>query len=162
MYLEAARAMLQFPPTKISWSIPQNRHGAFIWDEYGEEVSDWNAGPRRHAGLEEVHIRREGDDDFYFSYQGAAVRVPYRNERGDNLIAIHTLAGLVRKDSEFRFCLDSWHSSDVCFMVLPPRQWHELETEYGVEAVAFRFLKLDPDFATFCEAAFQDRQFDDD
>lgn len=154
MSMSLARALLQVPASESSWDCMLESQTMFIWDEHGEEVDDWNKMVAQAEGLPEVEVVQ--DDDIFYRYRDQQVLVPFQDERGDNLIGVHTLAKLVERDSDMRFCRDSWHSSDVAFLALSPAQWRLLEDEFGLEAVERRFLKIDADFETFCGLAFAD------
>jgi hypothetical protein len=150
MQLRAARAMLAIGQDQDSWDVILDDMDSFIWDENGDEVDTWNAMVGKRAGHEDVAVRQDdGIEAVSFSYMGKTVQVPYIGDREDGQIAIHTLAQLVRSDSEIRYCIESTHSSDKAFLALPPAQWKALEDEFGRDAVAYRFLTIAPDLDTF-------------
>lgn len=153
MPISLARAMLNVPASDSSWPRMLESQIEFIWDEYGEEVADWNKLVAAVEGLPEVDAEGDDDGNIFYSYRERSVLVPFEDEPGDALIGIHTLAQLVKADSELRFCRDSWGSSDVAFLALAPAQWQLLEQEYGRETVALRFLNLDADLEVFSAAA---------
>jgi hypothetical protein len=79
--------------------------------------------------------------------------VPLRFNRDDRWIAIHTLAMLVRQESDIRFCRDSSHSSDVAFLPMLPQEWVRLESAFDPALISRRFLQLNEDFDTFVAQA---------
>jgi hypothetical protein len=64
----------------------------------------------------------------------------------------------VKHDSDIRFCVDSWHSSDRAFIALPPVDWQALEKEFGKEEIAYRFLELPKDLQHFLDQAYTERE----
>jgi hypothetical protein len=156
MSFELARAMLQASAFEACWGMMMEDMGSFLWDEHGEQVEDWNRLFGHPSGLPELSETIDDDERVTYHFAGRSVVVPFLNERGDNLIGIHTIGDLVYPDSELRFCRDSWHSSDVAFLGLSPAQWKELEQEFGIAKVALRFARPDSDFDTFVETGFGD------
>lgn len=90
----------------------------------------------------------------FLTYRQTTVEVPLTHSRDDQLVIVHTLARLVRRDSDIRFCLDSHHSSDLAFLALPPGDWKALEKEFGTDTVAYRFLSLPEKLKEFEKKAF--------
>jgi hypothetical protein len=86
-----------------------------------------------------------------FTYKGRTQQVPVQYKHYDNAIAIHTLAQLVRDDTELRFCIDSGFNNVVAFLALPPSAWQALEADYGNDTVAFRFTALPADLESFID-----------
>jgi len=154
--IATARAMLAVPRTRSSMDYMNDHTEDFIWDDYGEEVQQWNSLVGAAAGLGDVQQRVEGGRDTYLSYKGVKVKVPLQFQRGDNTISVFTMAKLVQKDSEIRMCVDTWGNSEYAYLPLPPAAWAQLESEYGREAVAFRFLKLPATLDAFYAAASSD------
>ncbi|PWF46736.1 hypothetical protein C7C56_015595 [Massilia glaciei] len=151
--------MLALPRAQDSWTYIMEHAETFIWDEHGLEVEEWNAMAGKGAGFEDVTAtfnNPDEEDATFLTYKGKTVRVPLVHDREDNFISIHTLSQLVREDSELRYCIDSTHSSDVAFLALSPAQWRALESEFGREAVDFRFLAIGPDLEAFFKAAHAD------
>ena len=80
--------------------------------------------------------------------------MPLTHSRDDQLVIVHTLGRLVRRDSDIRFCLDSHHSSDLAFLALAPAHWKALEKDFGADTVAYRFLSLPEKLKEFETKAF--------
>jgi hypothetical protein len=155
MYSEAARAILNVPQDKCSWNnFIVSNDACFLWDSHGDEVEQWNKLADGKAGLDEAKIVYDQDGECCLTYKGRSVRVPLVGGREDNTIAIHTLSQLVAEDSEIRFCVDSSHSNDIAFLALPPNVWRMLESEFGIAAVAYRFLKMPASLEDFLQQAF--------
>ncbi|MDB5823450.1 MAG: hypothetical protein JWR21_2154 [Herminiimonas sp.] len=149
--IDVARAILKIPKNRDSWQNyiqKEQNEEQFIWPENGEQVDRWNELAGAGAGLQNVKkIVVKGKD--VLSYKGRTLRPPFVQDREDDTIEIVTLNRLVRPDSEIRFCVDSWHSSEIAFLPLPPVAWRALEAEFGVEAVAYRFMPLPDDMVKF-------------
>jgi len=158
IYLSAARAMLAIPEDQSSWDCICEDTKSFLWTD-DDTIEPWNeiavAG-----GLPQVEQRVDGEsaesERMFLTYKGNKVEVPLTHSRDDRLGILHTLGWLVRNDSEIRFCLDSYHSSDLAFLALPPQDWKALEREFGAKAVAFRFLAFPKDLEKFFEEAFSE------
>lgn len=155
MNVELARTILSVPKDENSIDHIFDNDACFIWDEYGDEVEQWNYIAGRITGLAEV-IHNGDADDPHFSYKGTSVRVPVLYDRGDNLLAVHSLSQLVKADMELRLCIDTVGNSEHAFMPLAPSEWRKLEAEFGLDNVKFRFLAVAPDFEDFDAAAFCD------
>ncbi len=61
-------------------------------------------------------------------------------------------------DGELRCCVDSI-GLKLAFLALPPAEWEQLEREFGVAAVAFRFMALPADTEAFLKSSLAARQF---
>lgn len=166
MSIETARAIVAIPREKSSWDYILERHDrpdgpdCFIWSDDEEFAERWNEIAGKAAGSEDVRVESTEDvgDAFalFFTYKGTKVQVPLSFSRDDGLITIHTLSQLVKTDSDIRFFVDSYHSSDLAFLALSPRDWNSLEAEFGVDAVAYRFLAIPRNFDDFVRQAFAD------
>lgn len=167
MSIEAARAIVATPREKSSWTYLLERQACpdepncFIWTDDEEFAERWNKIAGKAAGSADVGTEAKegvGDKTFalFFTYKGEKVQVPLSFSRDDGLITIHTLSQLVKADSGIRFVVDSYHSSDLAFLALSPRDWESLESEFGADAVAYRFLAIPQDFDDFFRQAFSD------
>jgi len=88
--------MLEVPRTRSSMDYMNDHTDDFIWDDYGEEVQQWNGLAGAAAGLEDVKQRVEDGGNTYLSYKGVTVKVPLQFQRGDNTISVFTMAKLVQ------------------------------------------------------------------
>ena len=150
-----ARMILAVPKNRSSWDDVMAReeyYDLFIWNAHGDETERWNELAGSGAGLAKVKREVVNGKDVFLSYKGRTLKEPLVNNREDNIIAIHTLNLLVKADSEIRYCVDSTGSSDIAFLALPPTDWRTLEKEFGVKAVAYRFMPLPDDLPAFQKA----------
>lgn len=155
MTLHFARSILKHDDDEARWELLCERQSELLWDEYGDEVEQFNRIARAFGLAEEAVI--EGmDADITMRYRGRTVAVPVFYDREDNLRAVHTLSQLARDVLEFRLCRDTVGNSENAFMMLPPAQWHELEQEYGRAAVARRFMPVAPSWDAFTREAFDE------
>ena len=153
MSLEFARAILRTHDEDERWELCCDGGEQFIWAEYGDEVDQFNR--LAVAFPEAVTAGLEGEnDDIRMRYRDRTVKVPLLFDRDDNLRAVHTLSQLTRADLEFRMLADTSGNSEQAFLMLPAAQWRQLEAEFGVAAVARRFMPVAPNFDTFREEAF--------
>jgi hypothetical protein len=152
--LDVARAIVAIPQNRSSWNdhIVEGDYRNFIWTGDGDQVERWNELAGAGAGLEDAVQRVENGEDVFITYKGRTLQAPVVQDREDDTIQVHTLNLLVKADSEIRFCVDSYHSSDICFLPLPPKDWRALEQEFGAAAVAYRFMVLPDDLAAFWKA----------
>lgn len=158
MSISAARSILAVPEDESSWDCILGERDSFIWTDDDQLVRTWN-GIAARSKLPPVGHRVDssaGDESEFLTYKGKTVEVPLTHSGDDGLIVLHTLARLVRQDSDIRFCVDSGHSSDLAFLELAPAAWKALEKEFGRKAVAYRFLPLPEDLAEFLEQAFSE------
>jgi hypothetical protein len=158
MQLETARAMLAVGQDASSWDTMLEATESFLWTD-ADVVESWN-GMAAQRGLPAVQVATKGDSAdearCFLTYGGKTVEAPSEHSVDVRLVDIHTLARLVKNDLEIRFCVDSFHSSDLAFLALPPGDWRALEKEFGVKGVAFRFLPLARSLDKFEEQAFSD------
>ncbi len=151
--IDIARTILAIPENRSSWEdviMLEAYSERFIWDAYGDEVERWNA----LAGARLQHVKREvvNGEDVFLSYKGRTLQEPLVGGREDNIIAIHTLNRLVNADSDIRYCVDSTGNSDAAFLALSPGDWRALEEEFGVQAVAYRFMPVPDDLPALQKA----------
>jgi len=154
----AARSILALSEEEDSWDFIKEEHDPFIWTDDDDTPERWNEITAK-SKLPRVGHRIDSsdkDEREFLTYKGKTVEVPLTHSRDDRLIILHTLARLVREDSDIRFCMDSYHSSNLAFLALPPADWKALEKEFGAKAVAFRFLAFPKDLKKFHEKAFSD------
>lgn len=161
MHLDVAREMLQMPRAESSWDCMTQNVEHFIWTD-DDPITSWNDDVAVGAGLSSVECRVQpvpgGHERVLLTYKAQSVEVPLTFSPDDSLVLAHTLAWLVKKDSDIRFCLDSWHSSDRALMALSPVEWHALEQEFGREEVAYRFLELPKSLQHFVDQAYSGRR----
>lgn len=156
MTIQIANSMLRLSKDEDSWNIIAKNPEPFIWDDNGFHIEKWNQLAGDEPGIEHVTVQFvEGEGEFQ-TYKGQTIQARLVYDRVDGLISIHALNKLVRSDSELRYCVDSYHSSDKAFLALSPAQWQKLEEEFGLDGVGYRFLKLDDDFNTFYEVMNSD------
>jgi hypothetical protein len=145
--------MLALSPQQDSWEhtmLKEEHERDFLWTGEGEAVERWND---LFAGKHEVgtvNATVEGrKENFFLAYDGCKLQAPVKHDRDDELVVVLTLNRLVKDVTEIRFCVDSWHSSDLVFLALPPGEWAALERESGAPAVAYRFMPLPDTMAAF-------------
>jgi hypothetical protein len=148
-----ARAMLALPPQQDSWEhymLKEAHEGEFIWTGDGEAVERWNELFAGKHDIGTVHATVEGKKEhFFLAYGDSKLQAPVRHDRDDEMVVVLTLNRLVKDITEIRFCVDSWHSSDLAFLALPPMEWAALEKEFGAPAVDYRFMPLPDTIAGF-------------
>jgi hypothetical protein len=137
-----------------SWKYIRTHHTAFLWSDDEDPVGTWNRIAARDPALGLAQQVCGSDGRLDYQYGGQSLRVPLRFSRDDGLVAIHTLALLVRADSEIRFCCDSAGSSDKAFLPLAQQDWANLESAVGRDLTAQRFLALGGTFDEFLTRAF--------
>jgi hypothetical protein len=149
----AARAVLAIPRDKSSWTryIQRDEHAdEFLWTGNGEAVDRWNAQFAGKHGVQPVNFTVEGKkEDFFLAHRGRKLQAPVKHDRDDDMVVLLTLNRLVKGIAEIRFCVDSYHASDLAFLAMPPAEWAALEAEFGVQAVAYRFMPLPDTMAKF-------------
>lgn len=149
----AARAILAIPKDKSSWTryIQRDEHAdEFLWTGNGEAVDRWNALFAGKQGMQPVSFSVEGKNkDFFLAYRGRRLQAPVKHDRDDDTVVMLTLNRLVKGIAEIRFCVDSYHASDLAFLAMPPAEWAALEAEFGAPAVGYRFMALPDTMARF-------------
>lgn len=148
-----ARAMLALSQHQDSWQhyLQKEEHeGQFLWTGDGEAVERWNELFAGKHDIGTVHATVEGKKEhFFLEYGGSKLQAPVKHDRDDELVVVVTLNRLVKEVTEIRFCIDSYHSSDLAFLALPPFEWAALEAEFGATAVGYRFMPLPDTMAKF-------------
>jgi len=148
-----ARAMLALSPRQDSWAhymVKEAHEREFLWTGDGEAVERWNELFAGKHDVGTVNATVEGSkENFFLAYDGSKLQAPVRHDRDDELVVVLTLNRLVKGVTEIRFCVDSYHSSDLAFLALPPAEWAALEAESGAPAVAYRFMRLPDTMAAF-------------
>lgn len=149
----AARAILAIPKEKSSWTryIQRDEHAdEFLWTGNGDAVDRWNAQFAGKHGVQPVAFSVEGKkEDVFLAYRGRKRQAPVKHDRDDDMAVLLTLNQLVKGIAEIRFCVDSYHASDLAFLAMPPFEWAALEAEFGAPAVAYRFMPLPDTMAKF-------------
>lgn len=136
-----------------AWDHIRQHRSEFLWTDDEGLVATWNRLAVNHSADATVQETSEGNGLAY-RHRGRLVRVPLRFNPDDQLLAIHTLAQLVKPDFDIRFCMDSGHSSDKAFLPLAADGWKSLESQVGPERVAQRFLGIHTSFDQFLTEAF--------
>lgn len=148
-----ACAILAIPKDKSSWTryIQRDEHEKeFLWTGNGDAVDRWNALFAGKPGMQAVNFTVEGKkQNFFLAHRGRRLQAPVKHDRDDDLVVVVTLNRLVRSTSEIRFCVDSYHASELAFLALPPADWAALEAAYGAAAVGYRFMRLPDTMAAF-------------
>jgi hypothetical protein len=148
-----ARAMLTLPQQEDSWQaymLKDEHESEFLWTGDGEAVERWNELFAGKHDIGTVHATVEGTKEhFFLEYGGSKLQAPVKHDRDDEMVVVVTLNRLVKEVTEIRFCIDSYHSSDLAFLALPPFEWGALEAEFGAAAVGYRFMPLPDTMAKF-------------
>jgi hypothetical protein len=148
-----ARAMLALSPLRDSWTyyMQKDEHEReFLWTGDGEAVERWNDLFAGKDDVATVNATVEGrKENFFLAYDGWKLQAPVEHDRDDEMVVVLTLNRLVKGVTEIRFCIDSYHSSDLAFLALRPGEWAALEAEFGAPAVAYRFMPLPDTMAAF-------------
>jgi hypothetical protein len=149
----AARAILAIPKDKSSWTryIQRDEHAdEFLWTGNGDAVDRWNAQFAGKHGVQPVNFTVAGKkEDFFLAHRGRKLQAPVKHDRNDDMVVLLTLNRLVKGIAEIRFCVDSYHASDLAFLAMPPAEWASLEAEFEAPAVAYRFMPLPDTMAKF-------------
>jgi hypothetical protein len=149
----AARAILAIPKDRSSWTryIQRDEHAdEFLWTGNGDAVDRWNAQFAGRQGVQPVAFSVEGKkENFFLAHRGRKLQAPVKHDRNDDMVVLLTLSRLVKGIAEIRFCVDSYHASDLAFLAMPPAEWAALEAESGAPAVAYRFMPLPDTMAKF-------------
>ncbi len=151
--MRIAKSVCAARTTEDAWDCICSHRDAFFWTDDEDHVQTWNRlfgdMPGRRSMTGEWR-----NDSLWLTYGSQTVRVPLQSDRIDRWISIHAIAQLVREDCEFRLCKDSVHSSDQACLALSAPEWETLESEFGSEVVASRFLWMNQDFNDFFNEAF--------
>lgn len=135
-----------------AWSRIVEHRGLFIWSDDENPATTWNAMTGAQLG---ASVRFAWtDNEAHFSYRDRRLAIPLVFDREDALITLHSLAQIVRPDSDLRLCRDSAHSSDKAFLALSPQQWLALEGTFSPAIVAAHFCSLNQSYAAFMQDAF--------
>lgn len=155
--LSAARSILALSKEEDSWNYIKEETDVFIWTD-DDTIEQWNniASETKLPRVDQRIDSSAKDEREFLTYKGKTVEVPLSQSTDDRLITVHTLGRLVRNDSDIRFCLDSWHSSNLAFLALSGADWKALEKEFGKKAVAFRFLAFPKSLENFFKQAFSE------
>jgi hypothetical protein len=149
----SARAILMLPKDKSSWTryIQRDEHAAeFLWTGNGDAVDRWNEQFAGKLGVPPVAFSVEGKkENVYLAHRGRRLRAPVKHDRNDDMVVLLTLNRLVKGIAEIRFCVDSYHASELAFLAMPPAEWAALEAEFSASAVAYRFMPLPDTMARF-------------
>jgi hypothetical protein len=148
-----ARAMAALPRQKDAWEhfMLKEGHGdKFLRTGDGEAVERWNELFAGKQDVGTVIATVEGSrEQLFLAYGSSKLQAPVRHDRDDETVVVLTLNRLVKDVTEIRFCVDSAHAGDLAFLAMPPREWAALEAEFGVTAVARRFMQLPETMAKF-------------
>lgn len=152
--LNVGQRIMRIPAKRSSWDdyiLLSEHHGDFIWTGDGEMVEQWNRQYGIGAGLGDIEwdVLGKRGEQFVFSYKGRSLQFTDLESRDNDIMQVLTINQLLQPDSEIRACVDSFHHSHWAWFALPPTVWRALEQEFGMDAVAYRFMKLPPDLAAF-------------
>jgi hypothetical protein len=137
-----------------AWAHVKAHPQSFIWSDDEEPASSWNRLFGAELGTVAVNPIASREGSLQFSFRERVVEVQLKFNRDDRFRVLHGLARVVRPESDLRLCRDSTHSSDVAFFAVPLAEWSGLESRFGADTVAARFLPMDTSFDEFFAAAF--------
>jgi hypothetical protein len=154
MTLRDAETICAGQAAEDAWEYMRAHSQSFIWSDDEDPVSTWNR--LFGASLGNVAVKpipnREGF--IQLSFRDRIIDVQLKFNREDRFRELHGLARVARPESDLRLCRDSTHSSDVAFFAMTLAEWNGLESKFGADKVAARFLPMDSPFDEFLEAAF--------
>jgi hypothetical protein len=143
MTLRDAESICASQAAENAWEYIKAHPQSFIWSDDEEPVSAWNRlfGADLGAAVVKPIPSREGFLEFSFRDRIVDVQLQFNGE--DRFRELHGLARVVRPESDLRLCRDSTHSSDVAFFAMSLAEWNGLESKFGADRVAARFLPMD-------------------
>ena len=147
-----AESMLQLDKSQDSWKIILDNQRAFLLcgNDEPEFVWNWTAGKYDLPEVKEEFINNKA----LLTLNDKSIPINYASDRSDGIRGILALSQLVSDQYEIRYCIDSWHSSDLAYLVLRHSDWQELETTYSSEDINYRFLSLPLSYSEFEAEAF--------
>lgn len=159
MQLESVKHLLSIPSGNDSWRYVCDNKGSFIWDDLEQCVQQWNQIAAIPFGLDPVITNADEDGNLFLERKDRIEKIPLLWNPTDDLLTLHALAQLVKTDSEFRYCVDSWHGSQHAFAALPPAIWADLESALGANSVTSRFVPVPEECAGFIREMIAKRPY---
>lgn len=92
------------------------------------------------------------NDKLFIHYGEVTKQVPLSYSGSDRHITLVAINDILYPEYETRMVWESDGNDTLAFTPLSIKQWSELETRYGVEAVNKAFLKLSPNLNTFTDS----------
>jgi hypothetical protein len=137
-----------------AWAHMKAHPQSFIWSDDENPTSTWNRLFGAELGTAAVNPIASRKGSLQISFRERVIEVQLKFNRDDRFRVLHGLARVLRPESDFRLCRDSTHSSDVAFLAMPLAEWSGLESKFGADTVAARFLPMDTSFDEFFADAF--------
>lgn len=154
MTLPDAETICASRAAEDAWEYMRAHSQSFIWSDDEDPVSTWNRLFGASLGNVAVKPIPNHEGFIQLSFRDRIVDVQLKFNREDRFRELHGLARVARPESDLRLCRDSTHSSDVAFFAMTPAEWNHLESKFGAEKVAARFLSMESSFDEFLETAF--------
>ena len=150
-----AESMLKLDELQDSWKIILDNQRAFLLCGNDDPEFVWNftAGEYDLPEVKEEFINNKS----LLTLNDKSIPINYESDRSDGIRGILALSQLVSDQYEIRYCIDSWHSSDLAYMVLRHSDWVELEETYSSEEISYRFLPLPLTYEEFAREAFTEK-----
>ncbi len=147
-----AEKVLDLDKSADSWGIILDYPRAFLFSGSDEPKFTWNWTGEKYnfPKVNEEHSNKE----VYLKFMEKTVRVNYVYDRSDGVRGMLALSELVGDLYEIRYCVDSWHSSDLAYIALPIKDWKELETKFDSTGLSYRFMPLPTIYEEFESNAF--------
>lgn len=152
-----AENILSLNKTEDSWKVVLANQLAFLFSGSDELVYSWEY-IAQHYGLPTIKEEYIGGKSF-LRLKDKLISIHYANDRSDGIREVLALSRLVSDQYEIRYCIDSWHSSDLAYLMLRHSDWQELEAIYSSEKIGYRFLSLPLSYNEFERAAFTEENF---
>lgn len=152
-----AENILSLNKTEDSWKVVLANQLAFLFSGSDELVYSWKY-IAQHYGLPTIKEEYIGGKSF-LRLKDKLISIHYANDRSDGIREVLALSRLVSDQYEIRYCIDSWHSSDLAYLMLRHSDWQELEAIYSSEKIGYRFLSLPLSYNEFEKAAFTEENF---
>ena len=148
-----ARKMVNSLPWSDSWNVVLQHQDSFLWGE--EPDWAWNQVASKYNYLL-VSIENK-DGDLYLVSGSNQVMLNYQGDGIDSIRGIIALSELFHDLYEIRYCVDSWHSSDLAFIVMPHSEWAKLDSRFSKKDVDYRLMRLPSSLDEFERLAFNDK-----
>jgi hypothetical protein len=127
--------------SKGEWNILRNPE-AFVCVESGQEpeitVENWNhvVDPVWAVTATSEDASTPGGWATTLVCNGRSAQALYVGSRDDSLLDVLALNSVAKPDIELRLSKDSVGNIDLWYLPLTPKQWKDLETDYGAELVS--------------------------
>lgn len=147
--------IIRIPSQEDSWPLIEENASAFFWTD--SDIEEFWSCLALSEGYDPIRVAIDQAEKMHISYKDKHAEINLTGTRQDRTASILALANVISDDFTVLYCKDSWHSSDLAFLVLPNEIFTDTVNSQKATKINKRFIVVDHDLHRFETEAFSEK-----